>query len=87
VPDLDAHFAAAAQIATSLPRDPGNDLKLRLYAFYKQATTGDVQCRRPGFTDPVGRAKYDAWSELAGMSSEKAKQAYVDLVAELSGEA
>jgi acyl-CoA-binding protein len=85
VPDLDAKFADAARTATALPRDPGNDVKLRLYVLYKQATTGDVQGRRPGFTDPIGRAKYDAWAKIAGMSADDAKQAYVELVAELAG--
>jgi diazepam-binding inhibitor (GABA receptor modulator, acyl-CoA-binding protein) len=87
VPDLDTEFADAAQTASALPRDPGNDVKLRLYALYKQATTGDVQGRRPGFTDPVGRAKYDAWAKVAGTPADDAKRAYVELVAELAGEA
>jgi diazepam-binding inhibitor (GABA receptor modulator, acyl-CoA-binding protein) len=85
VPDLDAEFAHAARSATALPRDPGNDVKLRLYALYKQAATGDVQGRRPGFTDPVGRAKYDAWAKVAGLSADDAKQAYVELVTQLTG--
>ena len=87
MPDLDADFDAAAHTATQLPRDPGNDVKLRLYAFYKQATTGDAAGRRPGFTDPVGRAKYDAWAKVAGMPADAAKQAYVDLVASLTAQA
>jgi diazepam-binding inhibitor (GABA receptor modulating acyl-CoA-binding protein) len=85
VSDLDARFADAARTATVLPGDPGNDVKLRLYALYKQATTGDVQGRRPGFIDPVGRAKYDAWATVAGMAADDAKQAYADLVAQLPG--
>jgi diazepam-binding inhibitor (GABA receptor modulating acyl-CoA-binding protein) len=85
VPDLDAEFADAARAATSLPRDPGNDVKLRLYALYKQATAGDVQGRRPGFTDPVGRAKHDAWSTMAGTDAHDAKRAYVELVGRLTG--
>jgi diazepam-binding inhibitor (GABA receptor modulating acyl-CoA-binding protein) len=87
VPDRDTQFADAARTATSLTRAPGNDAKLRLYALYKQATVGDVQGRRPGFTDLVGRAKYDAWAKAEGMSSEDAKQAYLELVAELSSDA
>ena len=82
--DLDAEFADAAQAATSLSRDPGNEVKLRLYALYKQATAGDVQGRRPGFTDPVGRAKYDAWARVAGTATDDAKRAYIDLVVELT---
>ena len=82
--DLDADFDAAARMATQLPRDPGNDVKLWLYALYKQATTGDAQGRRPGFTDPVGRAKYDAWAKIAGTPADAAKQSYVELVASLT---
>ena len=87
MPDLDAEFAAAAQTASALPRDPGNDVKLRLYALYKQALTGDAQGKRPGFLDPVGRAKYDAWTQVSGMTTDDAKRAYVELVAELSSKA
>ena len=80
-------FEHAAATVASLSQDPGRDVKLRLYALYKQATTGDVQGRRPGFTDPVGRAKYDAWAKVAGLSADDAKQAYVELVTQLTGAA
>jgi diazepam-binding inhibitor (GABA receptor modulator, acyl-CoA-binding protein) len=33
----------------------------------------------------VGRAKYDAWHALSGMSKDDAMQQYVDLIAELKG--
>jgi acyl-CoA-binding protein len=65
---------------SELSEDPGNDAKLSLYALYKQATQGDVQGKRPGFTNPVGRAKYDAWAKLSGVTQEQAEQQYVDLV-------
>ncbi len=81
--DLDAQFDAASTAAASLARDPGNAVKLRLYALYKQATVGDVAGSRPGFTNPVGRAKHDAWASVAGTSTDDAKRAYVDLVAGL----
>ncbi|HVN12748.1 MAG TPA: acyl-CoA-binding protein [Kineosporiaceae bacterium] len=83
-PRLDESFADAAAAATSLSRDPGNEVKLRLYALYKQATAGDVRGRRPGFIDPVGRAKYDAWSAVSGTAPDDAKRAYVALVSELA---
>jgi len=85
VPDLDEEFAEAARTATSLTRDPGNETKLRLYALYKQATSGDVEGRRPGFIDPVGRSKHDAWARVAGTPPQEAKRAYVALVAQLTG--
>ncbi len=73
-------FEAAAAAVQDLDTDPGNDTKLRLYALYKQATEGDVAGGRPGILNPVGRAKYDAWAGVAGMSGEDAEAAYVDEV-------
>ncbi len=82
--DLDSRFAAAAERVKELPERPDNDALLKLYALYKQGSEGDVSGKRPGMIDFVGRAKYDAWAALAGMSQDDAKQSYVDLVEELS---
>jgi acyl-CoA-binding protein len=76
-------FRAAAEDVKDLASDPGNDTKLQLYALYKQATEGDVQGKRPGFTNPVGRAKYDAWQALQGTSADTARSQYVALVSSL----
>lgn len=70
-------FDSAVAAVPGLSRDPGNDVKLRLYGLYKQATEGDVSGKRPGFTNPVGRAKYDAWAALAGTPRGEAETAYV----------
>jgi len=78
--DLKSQFESAAQAVQSLPRKPDNDTLLKLYALYKQSTAGDASGKRPGFTDPVGRAKYDAWEKLQGRSKEQAMQQYIDLV-------
>lgn len=77
---MSAEFEAAVARVPELSQDPGNDTKLSLYALYKQATKGDVQGKRPGFTNPVGRAKYDAWAALSGVTTEQAEQQYVELV-------
>lgn len=76
-------FESAVAAVPSLTRDPGNDTKLRLYALYKQATEGDVSGKRPGFTDFVGRAKYDAWKGLAGTDPAAAEDEYIQVVNEL----
>ena len=78
--DLQAQFEAAAAAAQNLSKRPDNDTLLKLYSLYKQATTGDVQGKRPGFTNPVGRVKYDAWKKIKGLGQEDAMQQYVDLV-------
>ncbi|MCO6451513.1 MAG: acyl-CoA-binding protein [Caldilineales bacterium] len=81
--DLQTQFEAAAAAAQQLPKRPDNNTLLKLYALYKQATAGDVAGKKPGFTDPVGRAKYDAWTKLKGTGQDSAMQQYIDLVAEL----
>ena len=58
---------------------------LQLYALYKQGSEGDVEGKRPGFTDMVGRAKYDAWAAVKGTDTEDAMQQYIDLVKSLKG--
>jgi diazepam-binding inhibitor (GABA receptor modulating acyl-CoA-binding protein) len=59
---------------------PSNELKLQMYALFKQATDGDVTGKKPGITDFVGRMKYSAWEELKGMSKDKAMQTYIDKI-------
>jgi diazepam-binding inhibitor (GABA receptor modulator, acyl-CoA-binding protein) len=83
--DLKSAFEAAVADSKALAERPDNQTLLRIYALFKQATDGDVSGKRPGFTDLVGRAKYDAWAVLHGTSAEAAMQAYVDLVAKLKG--
>jgi acyl-CoA-binding protein len=86
VSDLNTLFTEAAAASKTLPERPDNDTLLQIYALYKQATEGNVQSSRPGFMDPVGRAKWDAWEEVKGMSQDAAKQAYVDLINRLKAQ-
>jgi acyl-CoA-binding protein len=81
--DLKAAFEQAVADSKNLPDKPDNMTLLKIYALYKQATAGDVDGKRPGFTDMVGRAKWDAWNELKGTDGEAAKQSYIDLVESL----
>jgi diazepam-binding inhibitor (GABA receptor modulating acyl-CoA-binding protein) len=81
--DLKAAFDKAVADSKALPEKPDNMTLLKIYALYKQATAGDVEGKRPGFTDMVGRAKWDAWNELRGKGSDDAKQEYVDLIESL----
>jgi acyl-CoA-binding protein len=83
--DLNAKFEAAVAASKSLAERPDNATLLKLYALYKQATTGDVDGKRPGFTDMVGRAKWDAWNEIKGTAKDAAMKQYVALVDDLKG--
>ena len=81
--DLNAQFEKAVTESKTLPEKPDNMTLLQIYALYKQASAGDVDGKRPGFTDMVGRAKWDAWNELKGKSGDEAKQEYIDLIESL----
>ena len=80
---LNEQFEQAVADSKTLSERPDNMTMLKLYALYKQGSSGDVDGKRPGFTDMVGRAKWDAWNELKGQTSDEAKQAYIDLVEDL----
>ena len=83
--DLKAKFEQAVADSKNLPERPDNQTLLKLYALFKQASSGDVDGKRPGFSDMVGRAKWDAWNELKGTSANDAMKQYVDLIDELKG--
>ena len=81
--DLKQTFDAAVADSKNLPEKPDNATLLKLYALYKQGSGGDVDGKRPGFTDMVGRAKWDAWNSLKGKDAKTAMQEYVDLIESL----
>ena len=83
--DLKAKFEQAVADSKNLPERPDNQTLLKLYALYKQGTTGDVEGKRPGFTDMVGRAKWDAWNEIKGLGKDDAMKQYVSLIEDLKG--
>jgi diazepam-binding inhibitor (GABA receptor modulating acyl-CoA-binding protein) len=82
--DLKAAFEAAVAGSQNLSERPDNVTLLKLYALYKQATAGDNTEKKPGFSDMVGRAKWDAWNGLKGTARDDAMQQYVDLIGSLS---
>ncbi|XP_015392693.2 acyl-CoA-binding domain-containing protein 5 [Panthera pardus] len=78
----ETRFEAAVKVIQSLPKNgsfqPTNEMMLKFYSFYKQATEGPCKLSRPGFWDPIGRYKWDAWSSLGDMTKEEAMIAYVE---------
>jgi len=80
---LQEQFDQALADSKNLPERPDNMTLLKIYALYKQASGGDAQGERPGFTEMVARAKFDAWDSLKGTSREDAMQQYIDLIEDL----
>ena len=83
MPTLESKFKQVAEEAKQLAKRPSDETLLKLYAFYKQSTEGDVKGKRPGMLDFIGQAKFDAWARLKGTAKDKAMQAYIDLVEKL----
>jgi acyl-CoA-binding protein len=80
---LQSQFEQAQADSKNLPERPDNMTLLKIYGLFKQASAGDATGERPGMTDFVGRAKWDAWDGLKGTSKEAAMQQYIDLITEL----
>ena len=83
MPDLKAAFEQAVADSKNLSERPDNATLLALYALYKQGSTGDNLEKKPGFSDIVARAKWEAWSKLKGTAPEAAMQQYIDRIAAL----
>jgi diazepam-binding inhibitor (GABA receptor modulating acyl-CoA-binding protein) len=81
--NLKDQFEAAVAASKNLSERPDNMTLLKLYGLYKQGSSGDISGERPGFTDMIGRAKWDAWNAMQGESQESAMQAYIDLIEDL----
>ena len=82
--DLKAAFDQAMSDSKNLSERPDNMTLLKIYALYKQGSTGDNAEKKPGFSEMVARAKWEAWNNLKGVSQDDAMQQYVDLIADLS---
>lgn len=77
---LQERFEDAQARVKTLSKTPSNDELLELYGWFKQATSGDAQGKRPGMFDLKGRAKYDAWASRKGASRDQAMESYVQVV-------
>lgn len=75
-------FQAAVNVIRNLPKNgayqPSNEVMLRFYAYYKQATEGSCQQPKPAFWEVVKKAKWEAWTRLGNMSRTEAMNNYVE---------
>ncbi|MFD2939077.1 acyl-CoA-binding protein [Flavobacterium notoginsengisoli] len=83
--DLDTRFAEAVEIAmtmtqASLPQD----VQLRLYAFYKQATFGTAVYNHSENFDLRDAFKTNAWMQISHMSVDEAKENYIEIINSLT---
>lgn len=79
--DLDTRFKEAVEIAShmtqaSLPQD----VQLRLYAYYKQATFGTIDYNQGANYDLRNAFKTNAWMQISHISIEEAKERYIEII-------
>jgi acyl-CoA-binding protein len=78
--DLNTRFEEAVAIAAemsqaSLPQD----VQLRLYANYKQATFGTIQSQNSTF-DLRNAFKTNAWMQISHLTINEAKENYIEII-------
>ncbi|CAG9539931.1 unnamed protein product [Cercopithifilaria johnstoni] len=76
-------FQQAIEKIKQLTEEQDISTKLKLYGLYKQATIGDIESKRLVLLSS-SQAKYDAWREFKGKSTDEAQKMYIDLVNKLS---
>lgn len=82
--ELDILFQKAVEIANSIPQESlPQDIQLRCYAFYKQATYGGVGSANYSNLDVRNAFKNNAWMQISNLSVDQAKQGYIDIINEI----
>lgn len=76
--DLDKEFQQAFQRLSESEESVAPDIMLKLYAYYKQATSGNLFSINDE-SDVRNAFKFNAWMQLNGMSEDEAKQEYINL--------
>jgi acyl-CoA-binding protein len=79
--DLDTRFNEAVEIASemtqaSLPQD----VQLRLYAFYKQATFGTLDLKQTSTYHLRDAFKTNAWMQISHLTADEAKESYIEII-------
>ena len=79
--DLDTMFLEAVEIASNMTQASlPQDVQLRLYAFYKQATYGTLSYNHSESYDLRNAFKTNAWIQISHLSIDDAKERYIEII-------
>jgi len=79
--DLNKRFDEAVEAASKMTQESlPQDVQLRLYAFYKQATFGSAQYSQSENFDLRNAFKTNAWMQISHISIEEAKEQYIEII-------
>ena len=82
--DLDIEFEEAYEKASNMTQGLPQDVMLRIYAYYKQATQGTIHADRMGSVDLRNAFKTNAWMQISHLSSDEAKRLYIETINSLT---
>jgi acyl-CoA-binding protein len=83
--DLDTQFQKAIELAQTIPQSSlPQDVQLRCYAYYKQATFGSLGSVNYSNLDVRDAFKNNAWLQISTISINEAKRRYVEIINEIS---
>jgi acyl-CoA-binding protein len=79
--DLDTRFIEAVAVAAEmLQSELPQDVQLRLYAFYKQATFGTMDYHQASNYDLRNAFKTNAWMQISHLTIDEAKECYIEII-------
>jgi acyl-CoA-binding protein len=83
--ELDIRFEEAVEKANTMSQsDLPQDVQLRLYALYKQATFGTIDKRVSPVYDVRNAFKTNAWMQISHLSQDEAKEMYIEMITSLA---
>lgn len=82
--DLDRRFDEAVSLAAEMSQSSlPQDVQLRLYANYKQATFGTPRYQNNSNFDLRNAFKTNAWMQISHFTQDEAKESYIEIISSI----
>lgn len=78
--NLDTLFQEAFEKASNMTQALPQDVMLKIYAYYKQATLGDATITHYQSFDLRNAFKMNAWMQIRHLSPDEAKKLYIETI-------
>ncbi|MFL9842966.1 acyl-CoA-binding protein [Flavobacterium rhizosphaerae] len=78
--DIETLFNEAYEKASAMQKALPPDVMLRIYAYYKQATQGDIRFKNWPEMDLRSAFKMNAWMQVRHLSADEAKKMYIETI-------
>ena len=78
--ELDIQFQEAFDKASNMTQPLPPDVMLRLYAYYKQATFGNLSLKQSSSNHIRDAFKTNAWMQISHLTADEAKECYIEII-------